>query len=85
MIKEKIQKLDASILKLQKKKIAIQDSCPHEYLKGEYHSNTGNFCKDDDSYWWEGHCLDCGLFLTADSEEDKENYYNYPKRCKDSE
>lgn len=85
MIKEKIQKLDASILKLQKKKNEIQASCLHEYLEGEYMSNTGNFCKSDDEYWWSGHCLECGMFLTADSEEDKENYFNFPKRCKDLE
>lgn len=41
----------------------LQEACPHPLLLREVknNSNTGNWCRDDDSYWAEHHCTMCGM------------------------
>lgn len=70
-------------LKVQKEAInneikTLQDGCDHLRVTGKYDGNTGNWCKDDDCYWWEGACLDCGKHLHVDSEDP--NYRLYASR-----
>jgi len=45
--------------KLYDELTALQESCPHENVDKEYQSDTGNWCKADDSYWIDFKCQDC--------------------------
>lgn len=47
----------------------IQSVCTHEGLTGKYGANTGNYCRDDDSYWVDFTCPECGKTWTEDQEE----------------
>ncbi len=60
MIKQKIEKLKKDILKKQQEIINLQSECQHENLIGKYSADTGNWCRDDDSYWVDFKCEDCG-------------------------
>lgn len=44
--------------------IALQNSCQHLKVEKEFHSDTGNYCKQDDCYWVECKCPECGKFWT---------------------
>jgi len=56
----KIQdKLDL-ISKIYKEIKEIQSTCMHDGLIGEYGANTGNYCRQDDSYWVDFMCPECG-------------------------
>ena len=56
---------------------ALRASCPHVNLEGEYRGNSGNWCAQDDSYWINAKCNDCGKTWMIDSVGDKEEYYNF--------
>lgn len=53
---------------IQKKKVkkeedelkTIINKCKHEYVKLKAKSDTGNYCKSDDCYWYEIECKVCG-------------------------
>lgn len=47
----------------------IQHNCVHEGLLGKYGANTGNYCKQDDSYWVEFMCPNCGKYWSEDQED----------------
>lgn len=72
---KEIEKVDKKINELYAKKIAIQSACEHKNVIGEYKGDTGNWCQQDDSYWISADCLDCGYHIYADSERDKELYF----------
>ena len=46
--------------------VNLQDNCPHTDVVKTGHSDTGNWSKSDDSYWYEFRCPDCGRFWTED-------------------
>lgn len=46
--------------KINRQILKIQNSCKHKEVIKVDNSNTGNWCPDDDSYWYECHCPDCG-------------------------
>ena len=71
---KEIEKVDKKIKELYAKKATIQSACEHKNVKGEYNSDTGNWCQQDDSYWISADCLDCGNHIYADSERDKDLY-----------
>ena len=60
-IQDKISKLVAELK-------GIQDACthPHATLRYQYDSNTGNWCKADDSYWTNLYCGLCDKRWTED-------------------
>lgn len=70
----KITKLKQKIAKLQKDIEDIQQGCPHTVVEGEYKSNTGNWCPQDDCYWIQASCLDCGTRFHVDSKDCEELY-----------
>lgn len=39
--------------------LQFQDKCEHKYVMIRAKSDTGNWCKDDDSYWLEIECKCC--------------------------
>lgn len=56
---------------------ALRDECPHVNLEGKYKGNTGNWCPQDDSYWIDAYCNDCGKRWMIDSEEDFDEYRSF--------
>lgn len=62
----KVLKLKAKISKHANKIVAIQDSCPHDNVIKITRSDTGNYCKADDSYWYDCKCPDCLRIWTED-------------------
>lgn len=46
----------------------LQVECPHVNKTGVYKGNTGNWCSQDDSYWIDAKCPDCGKSWMIDSE-----------------
>ena len=61
-IRDEVQKLKSSISKAANRIIDIQKECPHLNVIQEYKSDTGNYCKQDDEYWINNSCPDCGKF-----------------------
>ncbi len=55
----------------------IQNNCPHEDKEGKYKGDTGNWSPDEDSYWIDAKCLDCGKTWMIDSEGQKQEYRNF--------
>lgn len=65
----KIQSRLELISAIRKEIDDIQNACTHEGLLGAYGANTGNYCKQDDSYWVTFLCPECGERWTEDQEE----------------
>ena len=76
-IKDKVVRIEAMMSTLRKELQIIQENCPHKNKEGEYDSDSGNWCPDDDSYWISARCLDCGKTFHIDSKRDKNDYYNF--------
>jgi hypothetical protein len=55
----KVEKLKAKISKLYEQIKEIQKVCPHTNVTKTARSNTGNWCKADDRYWYDCFCPDC--------------------------
>jgi hypothetical protein len=62
MINEEVNKCHRKILKWKQKLKDIQDVCTHEGAAKVAKGDTGNWCKDDDSYWYEFDCPVCCKF-----------------------
>ena len=73
LIKENVEHLTSKIKDYQDRINKHQEACKHEIVKGEYGANTGNWCKEDDSYWISAVCLDCHKHIHAES--GTEEYY----------
>ncbi len=52
MLKEQIRELHTAIE-------LLQTNCKHPDLEKVAKSNTGNWCKQDDYYWFEFYCPTC--------------------------
>jgi len=70
VIKSNVEFLQARIKDYQERITALQESCPHEVVEGEYKADTGNYCPQDDSYWISAKCLDCHKDLYARASDD---------------
>jgi hypothetical protein len=55
----KAQKLMAEIHSLGKKLAEHQAKCKHPKVQKVAGSNTGNWCNQDDSYWYDCFCPTC--------------------------
>lgn len=56
--------------------VALREECTHPLYTAKYDASTGNWCEQDDRYWVDFHCPDCGWnwrAYTGDEEGDK--YY----------
>ena len=58
-LRNKIEKLYADLSDLQK-------TCNHPRATKRAGSNTGNWCKSDDCYYYDCECPDCGYRWTED-------------------
>lgn len=61
-----IEHIYAEIERLQNEVLRQQGLCSHRNLKRTPRSDTGNWCKSDDCYWYEFHCQDCDKFWTEE-------------------
>lgn len=66
VLNKEINKHHKKIAQLRQKVFDIQDACAHEGLIKVPKANAGNWCRDDDSYWYECTCPVCGKFWTED-------------------
>lgn len=48
----------------------LRDNCNHNHMTVSAHSDTGNYCRSDDSYWYEGTCRACGEHFSYEQSED---------------
>lgn len=53
--------------KLSAEERKLQAACTHPAASRRYRSDTGNVCLEDDYYWLEIDCPDCGFFEIIDS------------------
>ena len=52
--------------KLVTRKLNLQLNCEHPFASREPKADTGNWCKDDDKYWYDCKCPDCGKVWQED-------------------
>ncbi len=64
--KDKVLKLRAKGTAILKKIIEIQAACPHTNVVKIPDADTGNYCRADDSYWYNCSCPDCLKTWTED-------------------
>lgn len=55
----KVEKLKEEVSKLYAQIREIQEACPHTNSTKTARSDTGNWCKADDRYWYDCFCPDC--------------------------
>lgn len=66
VIKETREDIETRIETLKNGLKTLQNYCHHPYVIKTSKSDTGNWCKTDDSYWTEFKCPDCGKFWIED-------------------
>ena len=66
MIRATRAAIQRELNRLNKEMIDLQSVCPHTNVKKEPKSNTGNWCPQDDHYWYDCTCPDCGKWWTED-------------------
>ena len=68
-INEEITVMQHRINELYSEIVKIQERCPHMRMTLEAKSDTGNYCKSDDEYWFSAECRSCGkTFRVSQSE-----------------
>lgn len=60
------EKLHIKIAQLEQKLFELRKECTHPRAAKKGNSNTGNWCKGDDRYWYDFTCPDCGARWTED-------------------
>lgn len=59
-MKKSVIKIEKAIVALHERLERIRSRCPHKHVNKEYHSDTGNYNRNDNQYWTNFECLDCG-------------------------
>lgn len=70
LINDKMAELRKEQAALYQKMQSIKDSCSHNHMTVSAHSDSGNYCSSDDSYWFEGKCRACGESFNTDQSND---------------
>lgn len=52
--------------KLNTRKLNLQLECEHPFASRTAKADTGNWCKQDDQYWYDCKCPDCGKVWQED-------------------
>lgn len=65
-ISVEIKRLQKQIAKLEGDVNQLRACCTHPNVKKKHGSNTGNWCPQDDCYWTDFDCPDCGKHWTED-------------------
>lgn len=70
-IKRKIENAEKRIVSLYAEIKSLQEQCPHpkEAISEKYDGDTGNWCPQDDSYWVDRKCNNCGQRWHIDSKQ----------------
>lgn len=76
-ISEKVVRIKEMQARLQAELLKLQLECEHPNATGKYGSSTGNWCPQDDSYWIEAECPDCGKRWWIDSATSVEEYRTF--------
>ena len=80
---QKMRELILEAEKIEEKIKKKREACKHEHLVGEYDSDSGNYCPQDDRYWVSAICMDCGKEFTVYSDKDESlNYREISMRMK---
>lgn len=83
-IREEIDAVNLKQKELRQEILIIQEKCTHNHLTIQAKSNTGNYCKSDDSYWYDAHCRACDKSWHVDQSEKSFISDMYSKSYKDS-
>lgn len=70
VINDKMAELHKQQAALIQKMEIIQSNCHHNHMTVSAHSDTGNYCRSDDSYWYNGICRACGMTFREDQSTD---------------
>lgn len=65
-IRRLYQRLKSEKEEISNQIIELQTQCKHSFATKVAKSDTGNWCKADDRYWYEFDCPDCGKRWTED-------------------
>lgn len=65
-INDKMAELRKAQAALYQKMQDLQDNCSHNHMTVSAHSDTGNYCRSDDAYWYDGTCRACGKTFRED-------------------
>lgn len=79
-IKEKVKRIGSMQERLGLELRQVQEACPHSSKEGQYKSDTGNYCPEEDSYWIAAKCLECNKVWSIDSKVDNVEYYTFTGR-----
>lgn len=74
LIKDNVEFLLGRISEYHAKVKAQRELCPHEQVVGKYGANTGNWSDQDDCYWIDARCLECGEHFMVFSDTNREEY-----------
>lgn len=69
-INDKMAELRKAQAAIYQKMQDLQDNCSHNHMTVSAHSDTGNYCRSDDSYWYDGTCRACGQTFRYDQSDD---------------
>lgn len=67
---DKISELKKEVARIYGEIQKLQDNCSHHHMTVSAHADTGNYCRSDDSYWYEGACRACGERFSFEQSED---------------
>lgn len=84
-LEQKTKKFNKKTELLRKRIEEIKASCPHKRFVYKYGSNTGNYCPQDDVYWIDIECLDCGKRHTVYDRDEEFGIWNEKIYSKDTE
>ncbi|QBQ74740.1 hypothetical protein BcepSauron_360 [Burkholderia phage BcepSauron] len=58
--------IQRSLARLSEKLKLLRDACPHLNVQKKARSDTGNWSRSDDRYWYDCTCPACGKHWTED-------------------
>lgn len=79
-MKARRKRLEQRIQKLKEELVELQGICKHFALEGKYTGSSGHYSPDDNSYWVEVYCPDCGFRKNYD--ENEAGYHGAFRRLK---
>ena len=73
-IKTRVDRINKKITALIKERDNIQEECEHKDIQYTPRGDSGNWDRNDDSYWYEITCLDCGKRFSIDQNRESYEY-----------
>lgn len=66
VVNDKMEELRKQSAEIYNKMQQLQENCSHKHMTVSAYSDTGNYCRSDDSFWYEGTCRACGQTFRED-------------------